>query len=399
MSTDNLTRRNLTAQELLSLPIFQDYYVPHNESPLVKACKNFYDYLIEGKFQSIKKSEFKSNKNFDLNISTNIACIFGELIRWVKMHNLHTSWIYEKWGFDLNMLPDTPYLLRVVAFCFPESPLITNLPELNEVIDPLIQEFRRQKEQLLLQKLTEQKTTIKTGVSFTYPLHLAPYIAENKQTSNLYLYTKFRLADLQKNLATALDDSKTNPTLIMLLKESNCLNTIKLPALTESQAEQLKAITGRDDVKICSIANEQMNDLNVTPHKTNEIKEDNTSIPQSDNKTKKRSVSPRVDKKTENSNTKKAIAQIAFCDIVNDLIAFRDRILHQTAMQFDHEDPVVIAQMDKTKGWLLLCDNHVKLISDLICRIEQYPRDTALLGALRECTLKFNNFLAINIFN
>lgn len=247
-----IINQNIDYGSLVKTNLFKEYITPSTDSKLIHFSPNFLDKMASGEVKTITRSELPKGLDFNVQTNLNATIFFGELLRIAIAKGYPTSTVKGVWGFDVDHLPDIPYLLSAIAVWDSSSPFIKCLPKLKPVtLNAFQQALDQEKVTNMLNRLAvgEKFTTTASGLDFA---EIKPNVAEAANIYSAYYFTKFKLVSTRNDAQTLLNKAIEYPAIKALLQEGNTLKLLNSRAfgLEEDSRSIAKAIAADRTMQI-----------------------------------------------------------------------------------------------------------------------------------------------------
>ena len=149
----------LTAKEFEESHVLRDLCLPSSSCQLITKDKTWYYKLTTNNIFTIKKSDLPANIDFDLKISKKPEVFYGEIIRIMHLkYNKPVEEFDKSFGFDVETLPDSNYLLKCIYMLENDNIFVNNLPKINTNTNTLQKALDREIEKKILQFAVEGLT-------------------------------------------------------------------------------------------------------------------------------------------------------------------------------------------------------------------------------------------------
>lgn len=217
-------------------------YLPSGKSALIKSDKSFGVKVIQGVYAlTPKKDQVDAlNKNFEARYLIADQTLFYILAKTIAAKKkIPITDVPPLIGFDMEVLPDQEYMLKLLATIDPDHAVIKALlkrgAQMN--VDNRNILFQNALENIILTGKVQGEQGEKL-------LGLEDSIERNNDRAKVYMFMKFKIAKINKKLKAvaklAQTDAETNELVKTLDVKNKVTNAIKqLPAPTAMQIERV----------------------------------------------------------------------------------------------------------------------------------------------------------------
>lgn len=193
----------------------ENVYLPLADSPLLKNQPQFYVSVLKKTVTlvPVKKTVDDLNISFDVDIPVSPQTLCMICIDIYRKSTLNFDSFAKVAGFDMKHLPDSTYLLKLIATMDSQNPIIQKLPAKGL---GLSKEWTNIVGRNALANIIKTKK-VQDGHKISLD-GLEDYVAQMSDSAKTYYLCKFKLSDVTKKLTAISKMAKSNPLISDIVK-------------------------------------------------------------------------------------------------------------------------------------------------------------------------------------
>lgn len=228
---------NVSAQDFLQSAALRPYALPSASSALIKNNKTWYYKISNGSVRPILESSLDPDKDFDIAIAKRPEIFYGEIIRiMIDKYKLMVENFDKTYGFDIENLPDSNYLLKCIYTLDPESPFIKALPPRTTQTTNLQAELNAELQNAFMNAALSGMT-VQTNAGFDFP-EIKEDVEKALTTFMAFKTCKIDKARMLKTGKKILRQAVTDPTICSIARVYGLAEIFSDPTTLNAETRQ-----------------------------------------------------------------------------------------------------------------------------------------------------------------